>query len=96
MNQWEPRMGKKIKHSKYKNTGILFEILVRQLAADVMSNDDNISQKIIKEHFSTKSELLKELDLYNNLSKEKFNRQANICTWCDHLIRKVKITHVTH
>jgi len=78
-------MGKKIKHSKYKNTGILFEILVRQLAADVMSNDDNISQKIIKEHFSTKSELLKELDLYNNLSKEKFNSDVK----ADHFIEAV-------
>jgi len=69
-------MSKKIKHSKYKNTGILFEILVRQLAADVMSNKGNVSQHIIKEHFNSKSELLKELNLYNNLSKEKFNSDA--------------------
>jgi hypothetical protein len=78
-------MNKKIKHSKYKNTGILFEILVRQLAADVMSNKENISQAIIKEHFNGKSELLKELDLYNNINKEKFNSDSK----ADHFINAV-------
>ena len=78
-------MNKKIKHSKYKNTGILFEILVRQLAADVMSNRENISQKIIKESFNSKGELLKELDLYNNLNREKFNSDSK----ADHFIEAV-------
>jgi len=64
-----------IKHSKFKNTGILFELLVRQLTADVLSNTQSKAQDIIKEHFSKRSELLKELELYNNLSKEKFTNE---------------------
>ena len=48
---------KNIKHSKYKNTGILFELLVRQIAADTLNNKDSKATDIIKEHFGKKSEL---------------------------------------
>ena len=44
-----------------------------------------ISQKIIKESFSSKGELLKELDLYNNLNREKFNSDSK----ADHFIEAV-------
>ena len=56
------------KHSKYKNTGILFELLVRQVTADMVTNQDSRAVKIIKKFF-TNSELLKEFNLYNALTK---------------------------
>jgi len=56
-----------IKHSKYKNTGILFELLVRQSTADLMSNKDTKAVKIFKKYF-TNTELGKEYSLYNTVA----------------------------
>ena len=56
-----------IKHSKYKNTGILFELLVRQSTADLMSNKDPKAVKIFKKYF-TNTELGKEYNLYNTVA----------------------------
>ena len=53
-----------IKHSKYKNTGVLFELLVRQATSDLMSNKDPKAVKIFKKYFIN-TELQKECDLYN-------------------------------
>ena len=49
----------KIKHSKFKNTGILFELLVRQIASDTISGADSAAIGLVKKYFS-KSELNKE------------------------------------
>jgi hypothetical protein len=57
-----------IKHSKYKNTGILFELLVRQITADTLSGKDSPATKILKKYF-TKTELGKEYKLYENFFK---------------------------
>ncbi len=64
---------KKIKHSKYKNTGILFELLVRQIATDTLNNKDSMATSIIKSHFGKKTELSKELKLYQSSLKESFD-----------------------
>lgn len=56
------------RHSKYKNTGILFELLVRQVTSDMMSNQDSKAVRIIKKYF-TGSEILKEYNLYNTVLK---------------------------
>lgn len=62
-----------IKHSKYKNTGILFELLVRQATSDLMSNKDPKAVKIFKKYF-TDTELGKEYNLYNTvLNAPKLN-----------------------
>jgi len=57
-----------IKHSKYKNTGILFELLVRQITADTLSGTDSPSINILKKYF-TKTELGKEYKLYESFFK---------------------------
>jgi hypothetical protein len=57
-----------IKHSKYKNTGILFELLVRQVTADTLNGKDSASLNIIQKYF-VKSELGKEYKLYETLAK---------------------------
>jgi hypothetical protein len=54
-----------IKHNKIKNTGILFELLVRRVASDVLEGkSDSFAIRIMREHFHSKSELGKELQLY--------------------------------
>jgi hypothetical protein len=65
----------KLKHSKFKNTGILFELLVRQIAADTLSDKTCYATQIIKRHFKKGSELTKELKLYQALTKENFDSQ---------------------
>jgi hypothetical protein len=59
-----------IKHSKYKNTGILFELLVRQITADTLSGNDSKATYILKKYF-VRTELGKEYKLYETLSKHK-------------------------
>ena len=59
-----------IKHSKYKNTGILFELLVSQVTADTLNGGQSPALNIIKKFF-VKSELGKELKLYETLTKSK-------------------------
>ena len=62
---------KKLKHSKYKNTGILFELLVRQITADVLDGKDSSSaNKLLKKHFAENTSLGKEQRLYQLLIEE--------------------------
>jgi hypothetical protein len=75
------------KHNKIKNTGILFELLVRQVTADVMENKQNgVAVKLMQEFFSPKTELGKELMLYraffnvHNLSEQKAFQFLNLVT----------------
>jgi len=60
----------KIRHNKFRNTGILFELLVRQIASDTVSGQDSLSIGLIKKYFS-KSELAKEYKLYQTLVSTK-------------------------
>ena len=57
-----------IKHSKYKNTGILFELLVRQITADTLSGAESPAINILKKYF-TKTELGREYKLYESFFK---------------------------
>jgi len=59
-----------IKHSKYKNTGILFELLVRQITADTLSGKDSKATGVLKKYF-VRTELGREYKLYETLSKHK-------------------------
>jgi hypothetical protein len=52
-----------IQHSKYKNTGILFELLVRQITADTLSGEESKAINILKKYF-TKTELGREYKIY--------------------------------
>ena len=69
------------KHSKIKNTGILFELLTRQITVDVLNDTENSKAvSILKETFNPNSELGKEYELYKILTEKtyKTNEQANI------------------
>ena len=67
----------KIKHSKFKNTGLIFELLVKQIAADTLSKNESAAVGILKKYFGGNTALTKELKLYdyilknNNLSEAK-------------------------
>jgi hypothetical protein len=77
---------KKLKHSKYKNTGILFEMLVSKLTAETLSSDKSVTIDIIKKYFGKNTELAKELNLYTMLVKEQFRSEAQALEY----IRTVK------
>ena len=77
---------KKLKHSKIRNTGLIFEFLVRQITADVLSKEDNSKAiSIIKKKFNENTELGKELLLYNTIINTKFNSDKK----ADYLIDEV-------
>ena len=59
-----------IKHSKFKNTGILFELLVRKITADTLAGTESPSVNILKKYF-VNTELGKEYKLYETLFKSK-------------------------
>ena len=65
-------MARKLKHSKIKNTSILFELLTRQITADVLAGKSTKSVKIVKKYFNENTELGKELQLYRVLSEKHY------------------------
>ena len=66
----------KIKHSKYRNTGLIFELLIKQIASDTLNNRDSAAVKIIKKHFTGKTALVREFKLYEFILKNRQVSQA--------------------
>ena len=63
-------MARTIKHSKIKNTGIIFELLTRQITVDILNNKRSKAVKLLKNYFHESKELGKELNLYKVLSSK--------------------------
>ena len=76
---------RKVKHNKIRNTGLLFEFLLRQITSDVLNKDNGQAVKIVKEKFNENTELGKELSLYNILITKKFKSD----TKADYFINEV-------
>jgi len=76
---------KTLRHSKLKNTGVLFELLVRQVASDTLNSSDSKALPIIKKYFAKSTELTKELNLYQTLVKERFSKEDK----ANHLVEAV-------
>jgi len=76
----------KVKHSKYKNTGILFELLTRQLTADTIAGDNPRALSIIKKYFSGDSSLLKEYKIYHTFISQKYKEDNKATMLIDTLI----------
>ena len=76
----------KPKHSKYKNTGILFELLTRQITSETISNNNPKAVGILKKFFGNNSTLLKEYQIYHALLNKKFNKEANATVLLETLI----------
>lgn len=81
---------KKIKHSKFKNTGFIFELLVRQITSEIMSSNKSVAENILKEHFNSKRELSRELKLYQYLINEKYNSETKAEKFIDTIIEARK------
>ena len=79
-------MSSKTKHSKIRNTGILFELLTRQITVDVLNNDKKGSgANILKTFFNKNTQLGKEYELYRVLTVENYKSE----TKANHLVDAV-------
>lgn len=67
---------KKIKHSKFKNTAMLFELLTRQITSDIISSNESVAIQILKKHFNKNTELIKEYKLYKTLCDERLKSDS--------------------
>jgi len=67
----------KPKHSKYKNTGILFELLTRQITSETISNISPKAVGILQKFFGNDSTLLKEYQIYHALLNKRFEKDAS-------------------
>ena len=80
---------RKVKHNKIRNTGLLFECLLRQITSDVLNKDNNSKAvNIFKQKFNENTELGKELALYNILITKKFKSDSK----ADYFINEVMKT----
>ena len=79
-----------IKHSKYKNTGVLFELLIRQITADTLDGKDSPVKTLLKKYF-VKTELGKEYKLYETLLKRTSLTEAKANITIDTLVNSSKI-----
>ena len=77
----------KVKHSKYKNTGILFELLTRQLTSDTIAGNNPKALDFLKRHFNSKTELLKEYKIYHTLATKKYNKDSQATMLIEELIK---------
>lgn len=76
----------KIKHSKYKNSAFLFELLVRQITSDILADRTSLAKSILKDSFNIKAELGKEYKLYNLLLSEKYKTEYRADKFIDTII----------
>lgn len=60
----------KIRHSKLRNTGLLFELLVRQITTDTLNNKESKATGILRKYFNN-NDISKEFKIYNTLSSAK-------------------------
>ena len=77
----------KVKHSKYKNTGILFELLTRQLTSDTIAGNQPKALSFLKKHFNSKTELLKEYKIYHTLATKKYSKDSQATMLIEELIK---------
>jgi len=82
-------MSNKIKHSKVRNTGILFELITRQITADIIENKDGLAVGLLKKYFSPNTQLGKEYELYKVLTTENYKSESK----ANHLIDAVLKTY---
>ena len=79
-------MSSKTKHSKIRNTGILFELLTRQITVDVLNNDKKgAAANTLKEFFNKNTQLGKEYELYRVLTVENYTSEIK----ANHLVDAV-------
>lgn len=64
-------MHKKAKHSKFKNSGVLFELLTRQITSDILAGrDETFTKNLMFKYFNESKELGREFQLYNFIAAQ--------------------------
>lgn len=77
-----------VKHNKIKNTGILYELLSRQITVDVINDEKNSkSVKLFKEFFNNKTELGKEYELYSILLNKKYKNLTHASSLLEAVVK---------
>lgn len=87
---------RKNRHNKIKNTGILFELLTRQITSDFISNKPSPAADILKTFFKSGTNLHKELRLYQTLMKEKYSSEAKATSLIEEVIKLSNVLNRTN
>jgi hypothetical protein len=85
----------RIKHSKYKNTGLIFELLVKQIAADTLSSKESPAVKVLRKFYTGNTSLVKEFKLYDYILKNKgigINKAETILGTITEIAKKIDAT----
>tara|TARA_R100000315_G_scaffold38933_1_gene16572 strand:- start:266 stop:1153 length:888 start_codon:yes stop_codon:yes gene_type:complete len=85
----------KAKHTKIRNTGLLYEFLLRQITSDILNNKDSKAVNIIKNRFNERTELGKELALYNILLNRKYKNDRKADYFLNEVINSRKSLNST-
>lgn len=71
-------MQKRMRHSKFRNTGILFELLTKQVTADIIAGcETSVAKDILHKYFRENTELGREWQLYSSLLNEKIKDETH-------------------
>ena len=82
---------RKVKHNKLRNTGLLFEFLLRQITSDVLNKiDQSKAVSIVKKKFNENTELGKELALYNIIITKKFDSDKKADYFINEVLKERK------
>lgn len=89
---------RKLKHSKYKNTGFLYEMIVRQITADILAGRTSMAETLLPKYFGRGTELGKELQLYQTLLNKNMTSESKAERLIDAVIgaRKRLSEHKLH
>lgn len=69
---------KRMRHSKFRNTGILFELLTKQVTADIIAGkESSIAKDLLHKYFRENTELGREWQLYSTLLNEKIKDEPH-------------------
>jgi hypothetical protein len=79
----------KAKHSKYKNSGLIFELLIRKLTSDTLAKKDSNAINIIKEYYIN-TEISKEYKLYKTLLETKTSEPYKVYSIIDSILNESK------
>lgn len=81
----------KINHKKYRNTGLIWEMLTRQVTSDILEGlDESDATKILKEYFGRDTEIAKELELYQLLINENFEKEQQAKDFLQEVVKTRK------
>jgi hypothetical protein len=94
---------KRMRHSKFRNTGILFELLTKQVTADIIAGKEtSIAKDLLYKYFRENTELGREWQLYSTLLNEKIKdephaeRFFNVIIEARNKLDDKKLTHLKY